>query len=208
MTHNGRGRRRPEPRAPCMNKAFTREPDGDDDDLDDDEPGAPLLPPGTRNYITPAGYQRLRAELLAPARRRAAEGRRGRLVGGEERRPLGERRLPVRQEAAARDRPAHPLPDQAARHRRGRRPGAAPRQRPGLLRRDRDLREPRRRTSARSRSRASTRPTALHGEVSWVAPIARALLKARVGDEVQLMTPGGPEQLEVLEVRYPAPDGG
>ena len=31
----------------------------------------------------------------------------------------------------------------------------------------------------------------LHGEVSWVSPIARALLKAREGDEVQLMTPGG-----------------
>ena len=31
----------------------------------------------------------------------------------------------------------------------------------------------------------------LHGEVSWISPIARALLKARVGDEVQLMTPGG-----------------
>ena len=45
----------------------------------------------------------------------------------------------------------------------------------------------------------------LHGEVSWVSPIARALLKARVGDELQLMTPGGPAQIEVVAVRYPAP---
>ena len=45
----------------------------------------------------------------------------------------------------------------------------------------------------------------LHGEVSWIAPIARALLKAREGDEVQLVTPGGVEKIEVLEVRYPAP---
>jgi transcription elongation factor GreB len=45
----------------------------------------------------------------------------------------------------------------------------------------------------------------LSGEVSWVAPVARALLKARVGDEVQLMTPGGLEQIEVIAVRYPAP---
>ena len=45
----------------------------------------------------------------------------------------------------------------------------------------------------------------LQGEVSWVSPIARALLKARVGDEVQLMTPGGLEQVEVLAVSYPAP---
>jgi transcription elongation factor GreB len=45
----------------------------------------------------------------------------------------------------------------------------------------------------------------LNGEVSWVAPVARALLKAREGDEVQLMTPGGLQRLEVIEVRYPAP---
>jgi transcription elongation factor GreB len=45
----------------------------------------------------------------------------------------------------------------------------------------------------------------LAGEVSWVSPIARALLKAREGDEVRLMTPGGAEAIEVLEVNYPAP---
>ena len=45
----------------------------------------------------------------------------------------------------------------------------------------------------------------LQGEVSWVSPIARALLKAREGDEVQLMTPGGVERLEIIKVRYPAP---
>ncbi|MEY2872904.1 MAG: transcription elongation factor GreB [Pseudomonadota bacterium] len=45
----------------------------------------------------------------------------------------------------------------------------------------------------------------LNGEVSWVAPIARALIKAREGDEVQLMTPGGLQVLEVISVRYPAP---
>ncbi|MBV9892398.1 MAG: transcription elongation factor GreB, partial [Rhizobacter sp.] len=43
------------------------------------------------------------------------------------------------------------------------------------------------------------------GEVSWVAPIARALLKARVGDEVRLVTPRGVETIEVLDVRYPPP---
>nr|WP_232476720.1 transcription elongation factor GreB [Vitreoscilla filiformis] len=45
----------------------------------------------------------------------------------------------------------------------------------------------------------------LAGEVSWISPVARALLKAREGDEVRLMTPGGVEVLEVIEVRYPAP---
>ena len=43
------------------------------------------------------------------------------------------------------------------------------------------------------------------GEVSWIAPIARALLKAKVGDEVTLVTPAGAEKIEVLEVEYPAP---
>jgi transcription elongation factor GreB len=45
----------------------------------------------------------------------------------------------------------------------------------------------------------------LAGEVSWVSPVARALLRARAGDEVQLATPRGPERLEVLAVHYPPP---
>ena len=45
----------------------------------------------------------------------------------------------------------------------------------------------------------------LAGEVSWVAPIARALLKAREGDEVTLPTPRGVERIEVLAVTYPEP---
>ena len=45
-----------------MSKAFTKESDGADDD--DDSGGLPPLPAGTKNYITPAGYARLRAELL------------------------------------------------------------------------------------------------------------------------------------------------
>ena len=48
----------------------------------------------------------------------------------------------------------------------------------------------------------------LAGEVSWISPIARALLKAREGDEVQLVTPGGVETIEVVEVRYPSANSG
>ena len=40
------------------------------------------------------------------------------------------------------------------------------------------------------------------GYVSWVSPIARALIKAREGDSVTLRTPGGTEELEILAVRY------
>ena len=40
------------------------------------------------------------------------------------------------------------------------------------------------------------------GQVSWISPIARALLKAQEGDTVELRTPTGLEQIEVLEIRY------
>ena len=47
----------------------------------------------------------------------------------------------------------------------------------------------------------------LNGQVSWVSPIARTLLKSREGDELKLMTPAGMLEIEVLQVCYPAPGG-
>lgn len=44
------------------------------------------------------------------------------------------------------------------------------------------------------------------GHVSWVSPIARALLKRRSGDVASLMTPGGIEEIEIIDVRYTAVD--
>lgn len=41
------------------------------------------------------------------------------------------------------------------------------------------------------------------GHVSWVSPIARALLKAKMGDTVPLHTPTGMMQIEVLKIQYP-----
>jgi transcription elongation factor GreB len=38
--------------------------------------------------------------------------------------------------------------------------------------------------------------------VSWIAPVSRALLKARVGDVVGFQSPRGVEELEILDVRY------
>ena len=40
------------------------------------------------------------------------------------------------------------------------------------------------------------------GQVSWVSPIARALMKAREGDVVELRTPSGIEPIEIIEIRY------
>ena len=44
------------------------------------------------------------------------------------------------------------------------------------------------------------------GRISWVSPMARALIRAREGDEVTLRTPAGDRHLEVLAVRYQALD--
>ena len=47
---------------------------------------------------------------------------------------------------------------------------------------------------------------AARGRVSWISPIAKALLKSRAGDVVVLNSPGGVEQLEIVEVKYPPVD--
>lgn len=42
------------------------------------------------------------------------------------------------------------------------------------------------------------------GHVSWISPIAKALLKRRAGDTLKLATPGGVEEIEIVDVRYQA----
>jgi transcription elongation factor GreB len=42
----------------------------------------------------------------------------------------------------------------------------------------------------------------LNGKISWISPVARALNKARVGDTITLRTPGGVDELDILEVTY------
>ena len=41
-----------------------------------------------------------------------------------------------------------------------------------------------------------------HGDVSWISPIAKAMLKKSIGDEITLETPDGIETLEILDVQY------
>jgi transcription elongation factor GreB len=43
----------------------------------------------------------------------------------------------------------------------------------------------------------------LEGSISWISPVARALIKAREGDTVTLRTPAGIDELDILEVSYP-----
>ncbi|MGZ5131623.1 MAG: transcription elongation factor GreB [Caldimonas sp.] len=188
-----------------MNKAFTKESDADDGDDEDDLP-APALPAGAKNYLTPAGYRRLRAELMqlldderpkvvetvSWAAKNGDRSENGDYLYGKKRLREIDRRirfLTKRLDVAE-------VADPALHH--GNEQiffGATV-------------------TYANARGEEKTvritgvdEADSLRGDVSWVSPIARALIKARVGDEVQLQTPGGPETIEVLAVRYPEPGG-
>ena len=185
-----------------MSKAFTKETDGGDED----ELALPPLPAGGKNYITPAGYARLRDELLDLIDNErpkivdvvhwaASNGDRsenGDYLYGKKRLREIDRRirfLTQRLEIAEVVDPSlHAGSDQVFF-------GA---------------------TVTYVDDEAVERTITIMGideadshesQVSWISPVARALLKARVGDEVQLPTPGGVRNLEVVEVRYPSRAG-
>jgi transcription elongation factor GreB len=184
-----------------MNKAFVKETD-DDDDLDGVES---QIPAGTKNYITPAGYQRIKDELLQlidvdrPEVVRivhwaASNGDRsenGDYIYGKRRLREIDRRirfLTKRLDAAeVVDPSAHHGSDQIFF-------GA----------------------TVTYENHAGEEHTVrivgideidpLNGKISWVSPVARALTKAREGDLVTLQTPAGMEELEIIKVIYPAPE--
>ena len=188
-----------------MNKAFTREPSGDDEE-DGDELAVPSIPAGTRNYLTPAGYKRLREELMdlldserpkiveivSWAAKNGDRSENGDYLYGKKRLREIDRRIRFLTKrldiAEVADPSAHHGKDQVFF---------------GATVTYENQRGERRTVTIKGIDEADN----LHGEVSWISPIARALLKAREGDEVQLMTPGGLEKIEVLEVLYPAPSG-
>jgi transcription elongation factor GreB len=183
-----------------MNKAFTREVDRDDDE--DTELDTPVLPPGAKNYITAAGYQRLRDELMTLldderpkmvetvswAAKNGDRSENGDYLYGKKRLREIDRRIRFLTKrldiAEVVDPSVHRGNDQVFF-------GAT-------VRFASDHGEER-----TIRIVGVDEAESARGEVSWVAPIARALLKARVGDEVRLVTPRGVETIEVLEVRYP-----
>jgi transcription elongation factor GreB len=189
-----------------MSKAFTRESDAaDGDDRDDgDDVAASALPAGTRNYITPAGYRRLRAELMqlldeerpkmvevvSWAAKNGDRSENGDYLYGKKRLREIDRRIRFLTRrldiAEVADPSLHHGNDQVF---FGARVTYA------------DAKGSERTITIKGIDEADN----LKGEVSWVSPIARALLKARAGDEVALVTPGGVQRIEVLEVRYPEP---
>jgi transcription elongation factor GreB len=181
-----------------MSKAFTKETEGDDDEA----LGLPALPSGARNYITPAGYARLRAELFTlmdDERPKVVEivhwaasngdrSENGDYIYGKKRLREIDRRirfLTQRLEIAeVVDPVVHRGSDQVFF-------GATVTY-----------------AEASGTERTVTilgidEADSLQGQVSWVSPIARTLLKSREGDELKLLTPAGVIDIEVLRVNYP-----
>jgi transcription elongation factor GreB len=181
-----------------MSKAFVKERD-----LPEPEREPAPAPPAGKNYITPAGYARLKAELkrLVEAERpevvktvawAASLGDRSEnadYIYGKRRLREIDRRvrfLIKRLEAAE-------VVDSAGR----------------------DADQVFFGAEVTVRSRGAARVVTIvgidevdpaKGRVSWVSPIARALLKARAGDVVGLRTPAGEERLEILAISYPRID--
>jgi transcription elongation factor GreB len=44
--------------------------------------------------------------------------------------------------------------------------------------------------------------SASEGRISWISPLAKALIKAREGDVVRFVSPSGPREIEIIEIRY------
>jgi len=183
-----------------MSKAFTRETDSDDDE----EVGLPPLPAGGKNYITPHGYAVLRAELfdlMDNERPRMVEivhwaasngdrSENGDYHYGKKRLREIDRRirfLTKRLEMAeVTDPSVHWGRDQVFF---------------GATVTYIDETDVERTVTILGIDEADS----LKGQVSWISPIARALLKAREGDVVKLVTPVGVQEVEVVAVRYPPP---
>jgi transcription elongation factor GreB len=187
-----------------MSKAFTREAQEDDDELELAEEAAALQPAGFKNYITPAGFQRMRDELKFLLTRErpavtqvvawaASNGDRSENADYQyNKRRLRQidrriRFLMKRIDAADVVDPEAPRQGRAATHvffgATVRYANAAGAERVvrivGIDEIDLD-----------------------RGYISWMSPLARALTKAGPGDTVVLHAPGSTERLEILEVRY------
>ena len=184
-----------------MSKAFTREREGDEDE---DDLALPPLPAGGKNYITPEGYARLRGELLGLidderpkvveavhwAAKNGDRSENGDYLYGKKRLREIDRRirfLTKRLEIAeVTDPSVHHGGEQVF---FGARVTYA------------DEAGDERTITIKGIDEADN----AQGEVSWISPVARTLLRARVGDTLQLPTPAGVQEIEVLAVEYPAP---
>ncbi|MBS0321333.1 MAG: transcription elongation factor GreB [Proteobacteria bacterium] len=190
-----------------MNKAFTREDSAGDDD--DELDAAVPLPAGARNYMTPAGHARLAAELdhlnkverpqlVATVSWAAGNGDRsenGDYIYGKKRLREIDRRIRFLVRRLDRAEVVDPVARAAAENADQVYFGAT------VTVADRDGAE--RTVSIVGIDEIDT----ARGRISWVSPMAQALMKAREGDTVMLRTPGGVEPLEIVAVEYRPVDG-
>jgi len=182
-----------------MNKAFVRENDNEDDD-DDQEP-ASALPAGFKNYITPAGHSRIRTELLqlideerpevvkivSWAASNGDRSENGDYIYGKKRLREIDRRirfLTKRMESAVVVDPAQQTQIDRVFF------GATV-----TFLRNGDTEE-----TISIVGIDEVDPS--NGKVSWISPVAKALLKANDGDEVMLQTPAGQDTLEIIKIEY------
>jgi transcription elongation factor GreB len=185
-----------------VSKAFTRESAEVPDDDDDGDAGLPALPAGAKNYLTPQGYASLQAELkqlveverpkvvetVSWAAKNGDRSENGDYLYGKKRLREIDRRLRYlikRLDIAEVANPSvHHGNDQVFF---------------GATVTVVDTQGVKRTVTIKGVDEVDP----LKGEVSWVSPIARALLKSREGDEVRMSTPAGSQTLEVLSVTYP-----
>ena len=183
-----------------MSKAFTKEPDDPGLVPEEDDAEDTSLPTGLKNYITPAGAAKLRAELkdLLYVQRpemvrtvtwAASNGDRsenGDYIYGKRRLREIDRRirfLGKRLDIAEIVDPAQQASDRVLF---------------GATVTVLDEEGSRRTYSIVGIDETEVR----RGRVSWISPIAKALLQAKVGDVVSLKTPKGDEELEILEISF------
>jgi transcription elongation factor GreB len=182
-----------------VSKAFTREDDGGEDD--EELAALPPLPPGGKNYITPAGHARLLAEqefLIRSERPRVVEVVAWAASNGDRSENgdylYGKKRL---REIDRRIRFLGKRLDQAQ--------VVDP-----TLQGDNDQiffgatvtlsvdGGPEEVFSIVGIDEAD----AARGRISWISPLARALIKARAGDRIRFQSPAGPREIDILDVRY------
>ena len=183
-----------------MNKAFTRENDGDGDEAEAPEAG-PTLPQGTRNYITPGGYARIKSELdelLRSERPRVVEvvhwaasngdrSENGDYIYGKRRLREIDRRIRFLTKRLDLAEVVDPLCQQNVDQVFF---GAT------VIIADEQGDE-------QTYQIVGVDETDFpRGRISWVSPLARALLKSREGDRVRFQSPAGWREIEVLEIDY------
>jgi len=172
-----------------MSRAFTREDDARDPVIP--RPLSPLLP-GTRNYLTASGAERLRRELthlLEQARprlvARAAEGAKSGADAGEELATV-ENRIAGLQHCLSTAQVSYPPPP----------PHEVVRFGATVTVRDPGGTE----TTYRIVGADETEPE--KNAISWQSPLARALLNAHLGAEVSFHSPSGPQRLRIAAIGY------